>query len=75
MQPTQVNDRAQRRRPLLVRRRRGGTFDRSYTAISELDLPPAVFKTCPWQPRALIETGLRQWLRCSVTKASSNLAM
>lgn len=30
----------------------------------ELELPPAVFKTCPWQPRSLIETGLRQWLRC-----------
>jgi hypothetical protein len=23
-----------------------------------------VFKTCPWQPRELIDTGLRQWLRC-----------
>jgi len=23
-----------------------------------------VFKTCPWQPRELVETGLRQWLRC-----------
>ncbi|HEY5841441.1 MAG TPA: hypothetical protein VIU87_08225 [Mycobacterium sp.] len=34
------------------------------TAVAELELPAAVFKTCPWQPRALIETGLRQWLRC-----------
>ena len=34
------------------------------TAVAELELPPAVFKTCPWQPRELIETGLRQWLRC-----------
>ena len=25
---------------------------------------PAVFKTCPWQLGALVETGLRQWLRC-----------
>jgi hypothetical protein len=32
--------------------------------VSELDLPAAVFKTCPWQPRELVETGLRQWLRC-----------
>ena len=34
------------------------------TAVAELELPPAVFKTCPWQPRELIETGSRQWLRC-----------
>jgi hypothetical protein len=47
-----------------VRRRLGDRFDRVYTAVAELDLPPAVFKTCPWQPRALVETGLRQWLRC-----------
>ena len=33
--------------------------------VAALDLPPAVFKTCPWQPRELIETGLRQWLRCA----------
>ena len=44
-----------------VRRRR---VDRAYAAVAVLDLPPAVFKTCPWQPRALVETGLRQWLRC-----------
>src|SRR5262245_30191368 len=47
-----------------VRRRQGGRFDRAYTAVADLDLPPAVFKTCPWQPRTLVETGLRQWLRC-----------
>ena len=47
-----------------VRRRRGGRFDRAFTAVAGLDLPPAVFKTCPWQPRTLVETGLRQWLRC-----------
>jgi len=23
-----------------------------------------VFKTCPWEPRPLVEAGLRQWLRC-----------
>jgi hypothetical protein len=33
-------------------------------AVAELELPPAVFKTCPWQPRELVDTGLRQWLRC-----------
>jgi hypothetical protein len=47
-----------------MQRRRGNGFDRSSTAVAELELPPAVFKTCPWQPRELIETGLRQWLRC-----------
>lgn len=46
------------------RRRREIGFDRSYTAVAELELPEAVFKTCPWQPRALVTTGLRQWLRC-----------
>lgn len=38
--------------------------DRASTAVTRLELPPAVFKTCPWQPRELVETGLRQWLRC-----------
>ncbi|MGE2735531.1 hypothetical protein [Mycolicibacterium vaccae] len=33
-------------------------------AVADLELPPAVFKTCPWQPRELVTTGLRQWLRC-----------
>nr|WP_194819189.1 hypothetical protein [Nocardia sp. XZ_19_385] len=33
-------------------------------AVAALELPEAVFKTCPWQPRELVETGLRQWLRC-----------
>jgi hypothetical protein len=47
-----------------VRRRREYRFDQVSTVVAELDLPPAVFKTCPWQPRELIETGLRQWLRC-----------
>ncbi|WP_280271965.1 hypothetical protein [Nocardia wallacei] len=35
-----------------------------HRAVGELRLPEAVFKTCPWQPRELVETGLRQWLRC-----------
>jgi hypothetical protein len=46
------------------RRRRDAGFDRSYAAVAELELPAVVFKTCPWQPRDLIKTGLRQWLRC-----------
>ncbi|MFF0529570.1 hypothetical protein ACFYT3_14375 [Nocardia amikacinitolerans] len=33
-------------------------------AVAALELTEAVFKTCPWQPRELVETGLRQWLRC-----------
>ncbi|WP_280234303.1 hypothetical protein [Nocardia cyriacigeorgica] len=32
--------------------------------VRELELPDAIYKTCPWQPRELVETGLRQWLRC-----------
>jgi len=43
---------------------RGDRFDRLYATVADLELLPAVFKTCPWQPRALVETGLRQWLRC-----------
>jgi hypothetical protein len=43
-----------------------------FTAVAELDLPPAVFKTCPWQPRELIETGLRQWLRCCAPALRDN---
>jgi hypothetical protein len=39
-------------------------FNRSYNAVAELNLVPAMFKTCPWEPRDLIMTGLRQWLRC-----------
>jgi hypothetical protein len=34
-------------------------------AVAAVDLPDAIWKTCPWQPRPLIETGLRQWLRCA----------
>jgi hypothetical protein len=33
-------------------------------AVERLELPAPVFKTCPWEPRELVETGLRQWLRC-----------
>lgn len=47
-----------------MRRWRVDPVDRVFVAASEIELPPAVFKTCPWQPRELIATGLRQWLRC-----------
>jgi len=47
-----------------VRRWHGDPLNRATDAVAELDLPAAVFKTCPWQPRELIDTGLRQWLRC-----------
>jgi hypothetical protein len=40
------------------------SIDRSNAVVAALDLPPAVYKTCPWQPRELVEKGLRQWLRC-----------
>ncbi|CAM4505873.1 hypothetical protein NONI108955_37755 [Nocardia ninae] len=33
-------------------------------AVATLELPEAVYKTVPWQPRDLVATGLRQWLRC-----------
>lgn len=34
-------------------------------AVQALQLPEAVWKTCPWQPRERIDAGLRQWLRCA----------
>jgi hypothetical protein len=40
------------------------SIGRANAEVATLDLPPAVFKTCPWQPRELVEKGLRQWLRC-----------
>jgi hypothetical protein len=39
-------------------------IDRANAEVEALDLPVAVYKTCPWEPRHLVETGLRQWLRC-----------
>ena len=33
--------------------------------VRALEIPAAAWKTCPWQPRALVDTGLRQWLRCA----------
>jgi hypothetical protein len=49
---------------LALQRRRANWFERSSTAVADLELPPAVFKTCPWEPHEVVETGLRQWLRC-----------
>ena len=34
-------------------------------AVAALVLPDSVYRYCPWQPRDLVETGLRQWLRCA----------
>jgi hypothetical protein len=45
--------------------RRRVDLDRVSRAVAALELPPAVWKTCPWEPKGLIETGLRQWLRCA----------
>ena len=50
-----------------MRTRRGAAVDlaRVNLVTADLALPDAVFKTCPWQPRELVDTGLRQWLRCA----------
>lgn len=47
-----------------MRFRRSDAVTRAYDAVVALELPPAVYKTCPWEPRTLVDTGLRQWLRC-----------
>ncbi len=47
-----------------MRRRRQDALERARAAVENLELPAAVFKTCPWTPRSLVETGLRQWLLC-----------
>ncbi|OBK74936.1 hypothetical protein [Mycobacterium sp. 1274761.0] len=47
-------------------------IDRANAVVAALDLPPAVFKTCPWQPRELIDEGLRQWLRCCAAALRDN---
>jgi hypothetical protein len=39
-------------------------LDRVNRVAAAFVFPDAIYKTCPWQPRALVETGLRQWLRC-----------
>lgn len=55
-----------------MRRRREDRYGRARIAAAELEFPPAVFKTCPWQPRELVETGLRQWLRCCAPALEDN---
>lgn len=44
--------------------RRRTDLGRVNRTVADLQLPAAVWKTVPWQPRELVETGLRQWLRC-----------
>lgn len=48
----------------LLPRRFAARLDRVQRAVDALELPSAVYKTCPYQPRELVDTGLRQWLRC-----------
>lgn len=48
----------------MLSRRFSARIDRVQRAVDALELPSAVYKTCPFQPRELVETGLRQWLRC-----------
>jgi hypothetical protein len=48
----------------VLSRRFAARLDRVGSAVAALELPPAVYKTCPFQPRELVDTGLRQWLRC-----------
>lgn len=46
-------------------RRRPPTVGRINRTVATVQFPDAVWKTCPWQPRELVATGLRQWLRCA----------
>src|ERR1700710_852003 len=48
-----------------MRKRPPVQLGRVNRVVAALELPPAVWKTVPWQPRELVETGLRQWLRCA----------
>jgi hypothetical protein len=48
-----------------VLRRRPVDPRRVNREAERLRIPDAVWKNCPWQPRDLLETGLRQWLRCA----------
>lgn len=50
---------------MLRARNRRGDLSPVNRAVARLELPDAVFKTSPWQPRSLVEEGLRQWLRCA----------
>jgi hypothetical protein len=49
----------------MARNRRGVDLAQVNRVVGSLELPPAVYKTSPWQPRELVESGLRQWLRCA----------
>lgn len=46
-----------------MRRRARPDPARVTAAVDDLVLPPAVWKTCPWDTEQ-VSTGLRQWLRC-----------
>jgi len=48
-----------------ISRGSGRGLARMNRAVSELELPHAIWKSCPWQPRERVEAGLRQWLRCA----------
>ncbi|UUY04990.1 hypothetical protein LRS13_05525 [Svornostia abyssi] len=48
-----------------MRLRRRIDLERTDAAVAALTLPPAVWKTCAWEPRDVIDLGLRQWLRCA----------
>ena len=49
----------------MVRNRRRVDLDAGQPRRRRARAARAVYKTCPWQPRELVETGLRQWLRCA----------
>ena len=49
----------------MLRRRAAVDLNAVDRAVAALELPPAIWKTCPWEPRELIADGLRQWLRCA----------
>jgi hypothetical protein len=49
----------------MLRRRAAVDLAAVDRAVRALELPPAVWKTCPWEPKELIAEGLRQWLRCA----------
>ncbi len=48
------------------------SIHRANAEVAALELPAAVFKTCPWEPRELVDRGLRQWLRCCAAALRDN---
>jgi hypothetical protein len=48
-----------------IRRNAAVDVERVNRVVGALEVPDAVYKTCSWQPRAVVEAGLRQWLRCA----------